>query len=99
MTVTIIQRLWKEGSKTKTFIMKVLVIKTQINPTTYYIYGNKINKPKPSIIVIMIVRKNEPTPTIYCIYDNTKKTNNYWIPFIINVINDYHNNSKVVKGK
>jgi hypothetical protein len=40
------------------FIVKVLVIKIQINPTTYYIYGNKKkNKPKPSIIVIMITRK------------------------------------------
>jgi hypothetical protein len=42
--------------------------------------------------------KNKPTPTTYCIYDNTKKKNSYWIPFIVNVINDYHNNSRVVKG-
>jgi hypothetical protein len=28
-----------------------------------------------------------------------KKMNNYWIFFIVNVINDYHNNSRVVKGK
>jgi hypothetical protein len=41
MTVTKIQGLWKEGSKTKKFIMKVVVIKTQINPITYSIYGNK----------------------------------------------------------
>jgi hypothetical protein len=58
MTITIIQGSWKEGSKTKTFITKVLVIKTQINLTTYYTYGSKKKKkkPKPSIIVIMIAR-------------------------------------------
>jgi hypothetical protein len=41
MTITIIQGLWKDGNKTKKIIMKVVVIKTQINPSTYYTYGNK----------------------------------------------------------
>jgi len=41
MTITIIQGLWKEGSKKKIIIMKVVVVKTQINPTTYCIYGSK----------------------------------------------------------
>jgi hypothetical protein len=40
----------------------MLVIKTQINPTTYYTYGNKKKKPKPSIIVIMIARKKIAHP-------------------------------------
>jgi hypothetical protein len=63
MIVTIIQGLWKEGSKTKKIIMKVLVIKRQINPTTYCTYGNKKkNKPKPSIIVIMIAKKKWAHP-------------------------------------
>jgi hypothetical protein len=43
--------------------------------------------------------KNKPTPTTYCIYDNAKKMDSYWIPFIVNVINDCHNNSRVVKGR
>ncbi len=34
MIVTIIQGLWKEGSKKTKVIVKVLVIKTQTNPTT-----------------------------------------------------------------
>jgi len=42
--------------------MKVLVIKTQINPITYYIYGSKEKKPKPSIIIIMIARKKGAHP-------------------------------------
>jgi len=29
----------------------------------------------------------------------TKKTNSYCIPFIVNVINDCHSNSRVVKGR
>jgi hypothetical protein len=33
----------------------------------------KKNKPKPSPIVIMATRKNEPTSTTYYIYNNTKK--------------------------
>jgi hypothetical protein len=60
MIVTIIQRLWKEGSKTKKIIMKVLVIKTQINPTTYYIFDNK---------------ETTNQTFHYCNYDNNKRTN------------------------
>jgi hypothetical protein len=41
MIVTIIQELWNESSKKRKMIMKVLVIKTQINLITYYTYGNK----------------------------------------------------------
>jgi hypothetical protein len=44
-------------------------------------------------------KKNDPTPTTYYTYDNTKKKNSYWIPFIVNVINDCHNNAKVVKRR
>jgi hypothetical protein len=40
--------------------MKVLVIKTQINPTAYFTYGSK----------------NKKTQTFYyCNYDSKKKTN------------------------
>jgi hypothetical protein len=35
------------------------------------------NEPKPSLIVIMAARKNEPTLTTYLIYDNTEKQNSY----------------------
>jgi hypothetical protein len=35
------------------------------------------NEPKPSLIVIMAVRKNEPTLTTYCTYENTKKIDSY----------------------
>jgi hypothetical protein len=45
--------------------MKMLVIKAQIDHTTYSTYGNIKKKPKPFITVIMITRKNEPTPTTY----------------------------------
>jgi hypothetical protein len=37
--------------------------------------------------------------TTYYTYDNTKKTNSYWIPFITNVINDCHNDSKAMKRR
>jgi hypothetical protein len=78
MTVTLIQGLWKEGSKTKKFIMKVLVIKRRINSTTYCTYGNKKkNKPKPSIIVIMIAREKRAHPDhllyLYLWQHNQKK--------------------------
>ncbi len=82
------------------FIVKVLVIKIQINPTTYYIYGNKKkNKPKPSIIVIMITRKKWAHHNHLLYLWQHKKMNNYWIPFIVNVINDCHNNSRAVKRR
>jgi hypothetical protein len=72
----------------------------QINPTTYCTYGSKKKKPKPSIIVIMAVRKNEAHPNhLLYLWQHKKKTNSYWIPFIVNVINDCHNNSKAVKGR
>jgi hypothetical protein len=90
--------LWKEGNKKKK-IVKVLMIKTQINPTTYCTYDSKKKNPKTSIIVITIAKKKKPTPTTYSIYDNTQKMNNYWIPCIVNVINDCHNNLRVVKGR
>jgi hypothetical protein len=58
MTVIIIQGLWEEGSKKTKFIVKVLVIKTQINFTIQYIYDNKEKK----------------TQTFhYCNYDSKKK--------------------------
>jgi len=65
-----------EGSKAKKIIMKVVVIKTQINPTTYCIYGNKKkNKPTRSIIVIMIATKemSSPRPPTVCILMTTQK--------------------------
>jgi len=39
-------------------------------------------------------KKKEPTLTTYYTYDNKKKTKSYWISFIVNIINDYHNNLK-----
>jgi hypothetical protein len=38
-----------------------------------YLWQQQKNEPKPSLIVIMAARKNEPTPTTYYTYDNTKK--------------------------
>jgi len=101
MIVTIIQGLWQEGSKQTQFIVKVFVIKTQINPTTYYIYGSKkIKKPKPSIIVIMIASKKGAHPDhLFYLWQKKKKKNSYWIPFIVNVINDCHNNSRAMTGR
>jgi len=56
--------------------MKVVVIKTQINPTTYCIYSNrKKKKPTPSIIVIMIATKKmspHRPPTVH-IFMTTQK--------------------------
>jgi hypothetical protein len=49
----------------------------QINPTTYYTYGNKKNEPKLSLIVIMATRKNKPTLTTYYTMTTPKKTDSY----------------------
>jgi len=61
----------------------------------------------------MAARKNTQTFP-YCNYDNKKKSNppwppivimttpkkdSYWIPFIVDVINDCYNNLRVVKGR
>ncbi len=59
----------------------------------------KKNEPKPSFSVIMATRKNINPPRSPIVLMTTQKTNNYWIPFIVNVTNDYHNNSKAMKRR
>jgi hypothetical protein len=56
-------------------------------------------KPKPSIIVIMIARQKMSPPQPLILLMTTQKTNSYRILFIVNVINDCHNNSRAVKGR
>jgi hypothetical protein len=73
--------------------------KMQINPTTYYTYGSRKKKPKPSIIVIMAIRKKWAHPDHLLYLWQHKKMDNYWIPFVVNVINDCHNNSRAMKGR
>jgi len=44
-------------------------------------------------------KTKEPTPTTYFIYDKTKKRIAIELFFIVNVINDCDNNSRVVKKR
>jgi hypothetical protein len=44
-------------------------------------------------------KKKEPTPTTYFTYDNTKKRIAIELFFIVNIISDCDNNSKVVKRR
>jgi len=69
-----------------------------IPPPTILMVTKK-NKPKPSLIVIMAIRKKRTHPDHLLYLWNTKKMGSYWIPFIVNVINDCHNHSRVVKGR
>ncbi len=61
--------------------------------------ATKKNKPKPSIIVIMATRKKQTHPNHLLYLWQHQKMDNDWIPFIVDVINDYHNNSKAMKGR
>jgi len=56
------------------------------------------NKPKPSLIIICQQEKMNPPlpPTVFMTTPKKKKLLNV---FIVNVINDCHNNSKVLKEK
>ncbi len=58
--------------------------KTQINPTTYCTYGSKKKRTHPDHLLYLWQHQ---------------KMYSYWIPFIVDVINDCHNNSRVVKGR
>jgi hypothetical protein len=58
--------------------------KKQTQTFHYYNYGNKKKTSPP----------RPPTMLV-----TSQKKDSYWIPFIINVINDCHNNSNVVKGR
>jgi hypothetical protein len=57
------------------------------------------NEPKPSFIVIMAAREKQTHPDHLLYLWQHQKTDSYWILFIVDVINDCHNNSKAVKGK
>jgi hypothetical protein len=57
------------------------------------------NEHKPSLIVIMVVRKKQTHLDRLLYLWKHQKMVNYWISFIVNVINDCHNNSGGVKGK
>jgi hypothetical protein len=56
----------------------------QINPTTYCTYGREKKRTHPDHLLYLWQHK---------------KMDSYWIPFIVNVINDCNNNLKVVKGR
>jgi hypothetical protein len=64
-----------------------------------YLWQQEKNKPKPSIIVIMSIRKKRAHPNHLLYLWQHKNTNSYWIFLIVNVINDCHNNSRVVKRR
>ncbi len=64
-----------------------------------YLWQQGKNKPKPFLIVIMATRKKQTHLNHLLYFWQHTKMNNYWIPFIANVINDYHNNSRVVKER
>ncbi len=80
-----------KNTKISSFVKELLLLfiialweKTQINPTTYYTYG----------------RKKKTTHLDHLLYLwQHKKMDNYWILFIVDVINDCHNNLKAVKGR
>ncbi len=59
--------------------------KNQTQTFHYYNYDskNKMNPPQP--------------PTLFVTTE--KNMNNYWISFIVNVINSYDNNSRAVKER
>ncbi len=64
-----------------------------------YLWQQKTNKPKPSIIVIMIARKKGAHPDhLLYLWQHTKKKSIEFF-FIVNVINDYDNYSRVVAGR
>jgi len=64
-----------------------------------YLWQQEKNNPKPSLIVIMVATKKRTHPDHLLYLWQHKKMDSYWIPFIVNVINDSHNNSRTVKGR
>jgi hypothetical protein len=81
------------------FFITALCEKTQINPTTYYTYGNKKKQTQTfPYYNYGQQEKNELTSTTYSTYDNTKKRITIKT-FIVDVINGCHNNSRDVKGR
>jgi hypothetical protein len=64
-----------------------------------YLWQQEKNRLKPSLIVIMATRKKQTHPDHLLYLWQHKKTDGYWIPFIIDGINDCHNNSRAMKRK
>jgi hypothetical protein len=64
-----------------------------------YLWQQGKNKPKPSLIVIMATKKKQTHLNHLLYLWQHTKTDNYWIPFIANVINNCHNNSRVIKER
>jgi len=63
MTVTLIQGLWKEGSRTKKiYYESACDQKANKSHHLLYLCQQEKNKPKPSIIVIMIARQKRAHP-------------------------------------
>jgi hypothetical protein len=73
--------------------------RTQINPTIYYTYGSKKKNKQIFHYCNYAIRKKQAHPDHLLYLWQQKKMDNYWIPFIVNVINDYHNNSRAMKGR
>jgi hypothetical protein len=61
--------------------------------------ASRKKEPKPSLIVIMAARKKQTHPDHLLYLWQHQKQDNYWILFILDVITDYHNNPRVVKGR
>jgi hypothetical protein len=73
--------------------------KMQIKPTTYYTYGSKKKRTQTFPYCNYGNKKKRTHPHHLLYLWQHQKIDNYWIHFIIDIINDYHNNSKVVKGR
>jgi len=78
MIVTIIQGLWKEGSKRKKIIMKVLVAKglwkegnKKKNLLWKYLWSKRKYIPPPTVLMASILKK--PKPSIIVIMIARKK--------------------------
>jgi len=63
MTITLIQELWKEGSKTKkNYCEGACDQKANKSHHLLYLWQQEKNKPKPSITVNMIARQKRAHP-------------------------------------
>jgi len=71
----------------------------KINPTTYCTYGSKKKWAQTFLYCNYGSKKKQTHPDHLLYLWQHQKMDNYWIPFIVNVINDCHNNSKVVKRR
>jgi hypothetical protein len=62
MIVTIIQGLWKEGSKKKKYCEGACDQNANKSHHLVYLWHQEKNKPKPFFIVIMATRKKQTHP-------------------------------------